>query len=143
MILLRTGVADCWRDPHFGAMAHDMEALVDEPLDPYSAQVTHAFDTVGPAVVHISARQADGRAGSGVVFAPHGFLICDARLGRRIGTNHGEIRYGGRFAPESFAARHPIRSWRRDDRYGDGRRSGARRRQRAAGGHGLSGQTKR
>ena len=42
--------------------------------------MSHAFETVGPAVVHISAVQANGRAGtgSGVIFAPDGYhLMCD------------------------------------------------------------------
>ena len=39
-------------------MAYDVAEWPEEPLDPYSARVTHAFETVGPAVVHISALQA-------------------------------------------------------------------------------------
>ncbi len=54
----------------------------DEPLDAYSAQVAHAFETVGPAVVHISARGANGRGGtgSGVIFAPDGYLITNSHV---------------------------------------------------------------
>ena len=32
-----------------------------DELDPYSAQVVHAFERVGPAVVHVIAFGADGR----------------------------------------------------------------------------------
>jgi S1-C subfamily serine protease len=63
-------------------MAYDVAEWPDEPLDPYSAQVAHAFETVGPAVVHISALQANGRAGagSGVIFAPDGYLITNSHV---------------------------------------------------------------
>ncbi|HEY2355880.1 MAG TPA: trypsin-like peptidase domain-containing protein [Phenylobacterium sp.] len=64
------------------SMAYDVAEWPDEPLDPYSAQVAHAFQTVGPAVVHISAVQANGRAGtgSGVIFAPDGYLITNSHV---------------------------------------------------------------
>jgi S1-C subfamily serine protease len=63
-------------------MAYDVAEWPDEPLDPYSARVSHAFETVGPAVVHISAVQANGRAGtgSGVIFAPDGYLITNSHV---------------------------------------------------------------
>ena len=63
-------------------MAYDTAEWQDEPLDPYSAQVVHAFETVGPAVVHIAAHQASGRrgAGSGVIFAPDGYLITNSHV---------------------------------------------------------------
>ena len=63
-------------------MAYDTAEWQDEPLDPYSAQVVHAFETVGPAVVHIAAHQSGGRggAGSGVIFAPDGYLITNSHV---------------------------------------------------------------
>jgi S1-C subfamily serine protease len=63
-------------------MAYDIAEWPDEPLDPYSTQVVHAFETVGPAVVHIAARDANGRAGtgSGVIFAPDGYLITNSHV---------------------------------------------------------------
>ncbi len=63
-------------------MAYDIADGFEEPLDPYSAQVAHAFETVGPAVVHISAEQVNGRSGtgSGVVFAPDGYLVTNSHV---------------------------------------------------------------
>jgi len=63
-------------------MAYDVAEWPEEPLDPYSARVSQAFETVGPAVVHISAMQANGRGGtgSGVIFAPDGYLITNSHV---------------------------------------------------------------
>jgi len=63
-------------------MAYDVAEWPEEPLDPYSARVAQAFETVGPAVVHISAKQANGRGGtgSGVIFAPDGYLITNSHV---------------------------------------------------------------
>jgi S1-C subfamily serine protease len=63
-------------------MPYDSAEWPDEPLDPYSAQVVHAFETLGPAVVHIAARQPSGRAGtgSGVIFAPDGYLLTNSHV---------------------------------------------------------------
>ncbi len=63
-------------------MAFDTAERADEALDPYSARVSHAFETVGPAVVHISATQANGRqgTGSGVIFAPDGYLLTNSHV---------------------------------------------------------------
>src|SRR5258708_4072373 len=63
-------------------MPYDVAEWPEEPLDPYSAQVAHAFETVGPAVVHIAARQASGRGGtgSGGIFAPQCPLITNSHV---------------------------------------------------------------
>jgi len=63
-------------------MAYDIAEWPEEPLDPYSEKVAHAFETVGPSVVHISAVQANGRGGtgSGVIFAPDGYLITNSHV---------------------------------------------------------------
>ena len=63
-------------------MAYDVVEWPEEPLDPYSARVAQAFETVGPAVVHIQAMQANGRGGtgSGVIFAPDGYLITNSHV---------------------------------------------------------------
>jgi len=52
-------------------------------LDPYSARVTHAYDTVGPAVARVVALRKDGRPagqGSGVVFTPDGYLLTNSHV---------------------------------------------------------------
>jgi S1-C subfamily serine protease len=49
-------------------------------LDPYSEIVVHAFDRVGPAVVHVTCLREDGHAagqGSGVVFTPDGYVLTN------------------------------------------------------------------
>jgi S1-C subfamily serine protease len=63
-------------------MAFDTEEPLTEALDPYSATVARAFETVGPAVTHIAATNTKGRTGtgSGVLFAPDGYLLTNSHV---------------------------------------------------------------
>ncbi len=52
-------------------------------LDPYSAQIVGAFERAGPAVVHITAKRADGRPlgqGSGVIYTPDGYTLTNSHV---------------------------------------------------------------
>jgi S1-C subfamily serine protease len=54
-----------------------------QTLDPYSAAVTHAFDSVGPAVIHVVALDAKGRGrgqGSGVIYTPDGYALTNSHV---------------------------------------------------------------
>src|SRR3954453_16941090 len=78
-------------NPKLRHMPFDSALDVSEDLDPYSARIVHAVARVGPAVAHIAVRDPNGRArghGSGVVFAPDGFVL----------TNHHVIENGERFS---------------------------------------------
>ena len=70
---------------HIPCMPLDSAAVADDEdtLDPYSARIVAAFEAVGPAVVHITARRADGRAmgqGSGVLFTPDGYALSNSHV---------------------------------------------------------------
>jgi S1-C subfamily serine protease len=54
-----------------------------DELDPYSSQIVHAFERVGPAVAHVIAFGADGKPkgqGSGVIFTPDGYALTNAHV---------------------------------------------------------------
>ena len=54
-----------------------------DTIDPYSAQVIHAFEEAGPAVFHIVAVRADGRPqgqGSGVIYTPDGYALTNSHV---------------------------------------------------------------
>ena len=81
-------------------MPYDFAERPDEALDPYSARVIHAFETVGPAVVHISAEAKNGRggSGSGVLFAPDGYLLTNSHVVAGAAKVTASLTDGRRFA---------------------------------------------
>ncbi|MHB8530835.1 MAG: S1C family serine protease [Caulobacteraceae bacterium] len=92
--------------PIWGAMAYDFAERLDEALDPYSARVAQAFETVGPAVVHISAEVRKGRAGagSGVLFAPDGYLLTNSHVVAGAANVAASLTDGRRFAAQVIGA---------------------------------------
>jgi S1-C subfamily serine protease len=81
-------------------MPYDTAERLDEALDPYSARVVRAFETVGPAVVHISAEAKNGRGGtgSGVLFAPDGYLLTNSHVVAGAVKVTASLTDGRRFA---------------------------------------------
>ena len=83
-------------------MPFDFAERLDEALDPYSARVAHAFETVGPAVVHISAQTKAGAAGtgSGVLFAPDGYVLTNSHVVSGAAKVSASLTDGRQFAAE-------------------------------------------
>jgi S1-C subfamily serine protease len=79
-------------------MPLDSLERTEELLDPYSARVSHAFETVGPAVVHILAHsQRGGGTGSGVIFAPDGYLLTNSHVVSGASKLSGSLSDGRTF----------------------------------------------
>jgi S1-C subfamily serine protease len=77
-------------------MPYDSVEPPDE-LDPYSARVAHAFETVGPAVVHIHAEGRQVGSGSGVLFAPDGYLLTNSHVVSGATRLYGSLTDGRQF----------------------------------------------
>lgn len=69
------------------------DTLSGELYDPYSDVVSRAFERIGPAVVGVRSARKDGRPvghGSGVVYAPDGYVLTNShviRNGERISVS--------------------------------------------------------
>jgi S1-C subfamily serine protease len=80
-------------------MAFDTFENSTPTLDPYSERVSHAFETVGPSVVHITAHGARGRdgTGSGVLFTPDGYVLTNSHVVSKAQRLTGSLTDGRRF----------------------------------------------
>jgi S1-C subfamily serine protease len=81
-------------------MPYDAIQPPEEALDPYSARVAHAFETVGPAVVHILAEGRRTGTGSGVLFAPDGYLLTNSHVIGGATRLTGSLTDGRQFKAE-------------------------------------------
>ncbi|HET6158644.1 MAG TPA: trypsin-like peptidase domain-containing protein [Dongiaceae bacterium] len=81
-------------------MPYDSVERPDEPLDPYSARVAHAFETVGPAIVHIHAEGRRTGSGSGVLFAPDGYLLTNSHVVAGATRLSGSLTDGRQFTAQ-------------------------------------------
>jgi S1-C subfamily serine protease len=73
---------------------------IEPPLiDPYSERVITAFETVGPAVVHVMVQAARGRsgAGSGVIFTPDGYVLTNSHVVAGATAIEASLTDGRRF----------------------------------------------
>ena len=78
-------------------MPYDSPELPDETLDPYSARVVRAFETVGPATVHILAEGRRAGSGSGVLFTPDGYLLTNSHVVSGANRLFGSLTDGRKF----------------------------------------------
>ncbi|HEY1382067.1 MAG TPA: trypsin-like peptidase domain-containing protein, partial [Dongiaceae bacterium] len=83
-------------------MPYDSIQPSEEALDPYSARVAHAFETVGPAVVHILAEGQRTGTGSGVLFAPDGYLLTNSHVIAGARKLTGSLTDGRQFEAEKI-----------------------------------------
>jgi S1-C subfamily serine protease len=85
------------RASYLDIMPYDAPTPSDEVLDPYSARVAHAFETVGPAVVHIHAQGRQTGTGTGVLFAPDGYLLTNSHVVSGAARLVGSLTDGRQF----------------------------------------------
>jgi len=83
---------------YLSPMPYDSPLPLDETLDPYSARVAHAFDEVGPAVVHILAEGPRQGTGSGVLYAPDGYLLTNSHVVSGASRISAKLTDGRQFA---------------------------------------------
>jgi len=83
-------------------MAFDSFDNSNQSLDPYSERVSHAFETVGPSVVHIMAQGERGRggSGSGVLFTPDGYLLTNSHVVSGASRLSGSLTDGRSFTAQ-------------------------------------------
>lgn len=79
-------------------MPYDAPYPTDDTLDPYSARVAHAFETVGPAVANILAEGPRQGTGSGVLYAPDGYLLTNSHVVSGAARLSAKLADGRQFA---------------------------------------------
>ena len=79
-------------------MPYDAPPPANDILDPYSARVANAFETVGPAVVHILAEGPRNGTGSGVLYAPDGYLMTNSHVVSGASRISAKLTDGRQFA---------------------------------------------
>ncbi|HWT97650.1 MAG TPA: trypsin-like peptidase domain-containing protein [Terriglobales bacterium] len=84
--------------PHVTLMPYDAPPPSNEMLDPYSARVANAFETVGPAVVHFLAEGPRNGTGSGVLYAPDGYLMTNSHVVSGAARLSARLTDGRQFA---------------------------------------------